>query len=192
MDLPLMSSPEFAASLDVLTKALDPALFTDANLFSLFICRMVNLSLEHGNTDASCYAYVHVGTIAGPRFGNYQAGFRFGRLGHDLVERRGLERFRARTYSCFGVYIIPWTQHLRTGQALIRRAFDAASAVGDLTYVAYSRHDLIGNLLAAGEPLVDVQREAEQGLEFAQRTGFALSIDVIAAQLALVHTLRGL
>jgi PAS domain S-box-containing protein len=192
MDLPVMSNAEFVASLDVLTKALDPALFTDANLFSLFICRMVNLSLEHGNTDASCYAYVHLGTVAGPRFGNYQAGFRFGRLGYDLVERPGLERFRARTYSCFGVYIIPWTQHLRAAQALIRRALDAASAVGDLTYVAYSRHDLIGNFLAAGEPLVDVQREAEQGLEFAQKAHFGYAIDVITAQLALLRTLRGL
>src|SRR5262249_50249094 len=86
---------------------------------------------------------------------------------------------------------IPWTQHLRTGQALIRRAFDAASAVGDLTYVAYSRHDLIGNLLAAGEPLTEVQREAEQGHEFARKAGFRLAIDVITAQAALVRTLRG-
>jgi predicted ATPase/transcriptional regulator with GAF, ATPase, and Fis domain len=192
MDLPLMTDPEIVATLDVLTKALDPALFTDANLFSLFICRMVNLSLEHGNTDASCYAYVHVGTIAGPRFGNYKSGARFGQLGFDLVEQRGLDRFRARTYSCFGVYIIPWTKHLRTGHALIRRAFDAATAVGDLTYVAYSRHDLIGSLLASGEPLVDVQREAEQGLEFARRARFGYAVDVIMAQLALVRTLRGL
>ena len=29
-----------------------PALFTDRNLLSLVICRMVNLSLEHGNSDA--------------------------------------------------------------------------------------------------------------------------------------------
>ena len=27
--------------------------------------------------------------IAGPRFGDYQAGFRFGQLGYDLVEQRG-------------------------------------------------------------------------------------------------------
>jgi PAS domain S-box-containing protein len=192
IDLPLMSHPEFVASLDVLTKALDPALFTDANLFSLLICRMVNLSLEHGNTDASAYAYVHVGTVAGPRYGDYQAGFRFGRLGYDLVERGGFEKFRARTCSCFGVYIIPWTQHLRAGQALIRRAFDAANAVGDLTYVAYARHDLIGNLLAAGESLADIQREAEDGLEFATTAGFRLAIDVLTTQLALVRTLRGL
>ena len=43
-------------------------------------------------------AYVMLGMVAGPRFGDYQAGFRFGQLGYDLVERRGLKRFQARTY----------------------------------------------------------------------------------------------
>ena len=39
--------------------------------------------------------------VAGPRFGNYQAGFRFGKLGYDLVEKRGLHRYQARTYMSF-------------------------------------------------------------------------------------------
>jgi hypothetical protein len=36
--------------------------------------------------------------IAGSRFGNYKGGFRFGRLGYELVEKRGLTRYQARTY----------------------------------------------------------------------------------------------
>jgi len=30
---------------------------------------MANLSLEHGNSDGSCYAYVWLGVILGPYFG---------------------------------------------------------------------------------------------------------------------------
>ena len=58
------------------------------------VARMVNLSLEHGNSDGSCFAYVELGWFVIPRFGDYQAAFRFGKLGLDLVEKRGLERFR--------------------------------------------------------------------------------------------------
>src|SRR5262249_15230113 len=150
IDLPLMSKPEYMGAVEVLTKTLSPALFTDANLFSLILWRVVNLSLEHGNTDASCYAYVHLGADAGPRFGNHRAGFRFGRLGYDLVERRGLRRFQARTYLGFAVLIVSWTKHWRVARDLIRDAFGAANTVGDLVYAAYSWHNLIGNLLAAG------------------------------------------
>ena len=192
IDLPLMREPESVATLDVLTGGLTAAVFTDAQLMSLIICRMVNLSLEHGNTDASCHAYVWLGTIAGPRFRQYKAGFRFGQLGYDLVERRGMERFRARTCLSFGVLIMPWTKHLPTCQDLIRRTFDMANAAGDLTYAAYSCDNLIANLLATGEPLGDVQREAERGLEFAKKARFALVIDVITTQLGLIRTLRGM
>src|SRR5262249_54348285 len=121
VDLPLMSDPDVLDTLDVLAELVTPALFTDKNLLSLVICRMVTLSLQHGNSDGSCFAYVWFAIIAGPRFSNYKAGARFGRLGYDLVEKRGLKRFQARTYMLFGDVVLPWTRHVRTGRDLVRR-----------------------------------------------------------------------
>jgi predicted ATPase len=192
VDLPLMTNPALLDTLDVLAELVPPALFTDENFLSLVICRMVNVSLQHGNSDGSCFAYVWFAIIAGPRFSNYKAGARFGQLGYDLVEKRGLKRFQARTYMSFGNIVLPWTKHVRTGRDLVRRAFDAAYRVGDLTFAAYSRSQLITNLLSAGDLLADVQREAENGLEFAQKVRFGLVADQITAHLGLVRTLRGL
>jgi PAS domain S-box-containing protein len=192
VDLPLMSNPEVRATLDVLTEVVTPALFTDENLLSLVICRMVNLSLEHGNSDGSCFAYVWLGMILGPHFGDYRAGFRFGRLGYDLVEKRGLHRYQARAYMSFGNLVMPWTRHIQTGRDLVRRAFDTANKIGDLTFAAYSCNNLNTNLIATGEPLGDAQREAENGLDFARKARFGLVIDIITAQLGLIRTLRGL
>jgi PAS domain S-box-containing protein len=191
IELPLMSDPPSLATLDVLTKIGPPAFYTDANLLALVTCRAVNLSLERGNCDASCVAYAYLGIIAGPRFGDYQAAYRFGRLGHDLVER-GLMRFQARVYMDFGNVVLPWTRHVRAGRDLVRRAFEAATKVGDLTYAAYCGNELNTNLLAAGDPLAEVEREAERGLAFAQNARFGFVVDTIATQLGLIRTLRGL
>jgi PAS domain S-box-containing protein len=192
IELPLMSDPSSLATLDVLTKLGPPSLQTDANLFSLVTCRAVNLSLEGGNCDGSCFAYVRFGMVAGPRFGDYHAGFRFGRLGHDLVEQHGLTRFQARTYMSFGSFVLPWTRHVRAGRDFLHRALQAANKMGDLNYVAYSGDHLARNLLAAGDSLVDVQRETENALAFAQKTRFGFVIDITATQLGLIRTLRGL
>ena len=192
VELPFMTDPASLATLDVLTKLSPPALYTDANLLSLAICKAVNFSLEHGNSDGSCVAYVMLGMIAGPRFGNYEAGFQFGRLAYELVERRGLQRFRARTYMYFANAIMPWTRHVKAGRDVVRRAFDAANKSGDLPYAAYICNNLNTNLLAAGDPLVEVQREAENGLEFAEKTRSHHAIDHITVQLRLIRTLRGL
>ena len=59
-------------------------------------------------------------------------------------------------------------------------------------FAAYSCNNLNTNLLAAGDPLAEVQREAENGLEFAQKARFGLVIDIITPQLGLIRTLRGL
>jgi len=192
VDSPLMSDPESLATVDVLTKVVVPAFFTDRNLDSLAICRAVNLSLERGNCGASCLAYVTFGRIAGPRFGDYQAAFRFGQLGYELVERRGLKRFQAGTYLYFAAWIARWMKHVRTSSDLQRRAFEAANQIGDLTYAAYATVNLNSDLLVAGNPLTEVERETELSSAFAQKARFGIVSDVTTAQLALIRTLRGL
>src|SRR5215475_4295212 len=189
--LPLASDPASLATFDVLIRLGAPARFTDINLYSLAACRGVNLSLEHGNCDASCVAYIRVGMLAGPSFGDYEAGYRFAQLGYELCERRGLKRFQATTYQIFGL-VQPWTKHVKNGRDLLRRAARSAHQIGDLTIAAYSGSQLVTHMLAAGDPLIEVQREAERSLAFVQRTRMGWAADVVATQLALVKTLRGL
>jgi PAS domain S-box-containing protein len=122
----------------------------------------------------------------------YQAGFRFGKLGLDLVEKRGLDRFRARVYLVFAVHVAHWTQPLATSRTFLRRAFEAAKEAGDLSYAAYSCIDLAANLFASGAPLDQVEREAEIGIKFAQDVGFGLADNNLTVQFRLVRMLRGL
>jgi PAS domain S-box-containing protein len=191
IDMRLMTDPASLATMDVLTKVMPAALFTDANLWVLVISRAVNLSLEHGNCDGSSAAYVRLGMMAGARFGHYKVGFQFGQLGYDLVERRRLMRFRARTYMHFGNVILPMARHLRAGREFLRRGLEAAKNTGDLICEGYCYTHTTTNLLVAGDPLADVQHEAETSLRFAQKAQFGFAIDVSATQLALIRMLRG-
>jgi PAS domain S-box-containing protein len=190
IDLPLINDATAIASLNVLSRLVP--MFTDPNLLSLDICHAVALGLEHGHGDGSCVAYVLLGMLAGSHFGDYQAGYRFARLGYELIEQRGLRRLQAPTYLPFGDRVMPWTQPIRACRDLLHRAFDAASKGGPFTFVVFSFDGLTTNLLAAGDPLQDVQRQAENGLEFAQKARFGLVCDLNAPQLALVRMLRGL
>jgi PAS domain S-box-containing protein len=191
IDLPLMEDAASLVILNTLCKLIAPALQTDANLACLTICKAVSLSMEHGNCDASCVLYANVGRVAGRRFGDYQVGYRFGRLGCELVDRRGLRRFEASTYLCFSMFVVRWMRPVRECRELLQRAFVAANRVGDLPYGAYVGNGLISDMLFIGEPLPEVQGEAEHGLAHAQKVRFGLVIDFISTQLALIRTLRG-
>jgi len=192
IDLPLLADNERRATLDVLTAVLPPAFFSDENLVCLVLCRMANLSLAHGNCDASSIGYAYLGMVAGPVFGDYGAGYQFGKLGLALVDQRGLQRFRPRVYMCFAYHVMPWTQPIRDGLPLLRRAFDAATLAGDLTYTGFSSCCLVTTLLAAGDPLADVERDARERLAVVQAARFGLIVDIIRSQLQLIRTLRGL
>jgi PAS domain S-box-containing protein len=192
VDLPMMTDPASLATLDVLTKVFAAAMYTEANLACLVICRAVNLSLERGNSDGSTFAYVMLGAIAGARFGDYKGGFRLGRLGYELVEQRRLRGSQARVYNQFGTHVLPWTRHFKDCRDLLRRAFEVANKNGDLTFSAYSCHALTTNLLAVGDPLPEVRRQAEHGFAFADKARFRVVIDLITIQLRLLRTLCGL
>ncbi|MBP0620994.1 AAA family ATPase [Cupriavidus sp. LEh25] len=190
--LPLITDPDVLDTLDVFTEAVTTSNLFDANLSSLVVCRMVTLSLEHGNCDASCFAYVWMALVAGPRFDNFRDGFRFAQLGYDLVEKRGLVRYQARTYLCVGALVLPWTRHPASGRELIRRAFDAAWRLGDLTFAGYSWSTSVTICLAVGDPLADVQKKAEDGLAFSRMARVRLVTAACSAHLGLVRSLRGL
>lgn len=190
--VPDLDDAEREATLNVLVAVLPPAFFSNENLVCLVLCRIANLSIKHGNADASALGYAYLGMMLGPYFGQYEAGYRFGELGYQLVEAGRGERFRARVTMCFAYHVMPWTRHLRNGLPLLRRAFDEARDAGDVTYMGFSSCTLVTTLLAGGFPLRGVQAEAEGKLALVQRVHFGLIATIIATQLQLVRALRGL
>lgn len=192
LDLPNMADPIACAAIDVLTSLVTPALFTDEKLRCRIICRMGNLCLAHGNSDASCYVYAAVGNVVSLYFGNYELGFRFGELGVELAASPGMERLRARVYLAFSNLAKPSPRHFRNGRPIAQYTFEAAQQAGDVTYAVISRNNLVTQLLAAGAPLSDVEREAEVGLNFARGAGFGLVEALITAQIRFIRMLRGL
>jgi len=192
VELPLISDPEVLDTLEVFSDAVTPSFFFDEHLSSLVVCRLVGLSLEYGNCDASCYGYAWLGFLAGPRFGNLGDGYRFGQLGIDLIEKRGLTRYRARTYLSVGALVMPWTKHPASGQELVRRASDAFYRAGELAFVGYCFTTSFALSLAVGAPLEGVQAEVERGLAFSRKAHLSIVSGVLSTQLGLTRTLRGL
>jgi len=193
LDLPRMSDANCRATMDVLAGLLGPAYSLSPNLLVLAVLHMTRLSVERGNADASAIAYAFLGgMILGPRFGRHREGFGFAQLGVDLVEKRGFDRFRSRVLVVFAVSVVPWIRHLGESRVICERAFRACLDAGDVAYAAYSAFVAVITRLEAGDPLEDVQRDAEKALDFARRARFAVVAEYVETQLALIRTLRGL
>ena len=135
VDLPPMADPVGARPWTSSPARVAPALFTDENLRCLVIGRMANLSLEHGNSDASCLAYALLGTVLGPDSATTRRGIGFGKLGLDLVRKARVGPLQG---SCLPV---ARESHHPLDDAMTRRPrvraarLNAAKQAGDLNYV---------------------------------------------------------
>ena len=192
IDLPLMEDAGTQATMDVLTKVTPSAQTTDKNLNRLLLAYVVNLSMEYGNSAASCVGYVLIGRVLAEDFGNYPAALRFGQLSLNLVDERGLDAFKARVYVNFGTSISHFSQHFRFGRALLLRASEEANKIGDLPYIGYCHLHIITNRMVSGELLHEVERQAMDGLDFARKTGSGFVGALVLGHLCLIRNLRGL
>jgi len=191
IDLPLMTDPEPGAAMRLLSDLLDAAYFTDFQLCCLHLCRMVNVSVQHGTSGASAHVCGWLGTILGPVFHRYREGYRFAKLASDLVEKHGFISYKAKIYLSMGAVAL-WTQPIASAIDFIRAGFRTATETGDPTTGCYSLYRVVTCLLLRNDPLEVVWRESERGLDFARKARwYGHVVDSIASQQRFIATMQG-
>ena len=191
LELPPRKDLELCAAEDILAVLFGAALSTDRNLSLLVYCQMVNISLVHGNSDASALAYAYFGMSLGPVFGRYPEGYRFGKLGYDLMERRRSLAYRAKISFIFGDNTLYWTHHLKHCLPYLGVAFQTAVETGDVTIACYCCNHLVIDRLILGHPLDDVFEESERRVSFTRRARYDASTQSIIGIQRLIQSLRG-
>jgi len=190
IDLPHTPDEEVQAAMGVLSVLFAPAINTDLNLIFLHLCKMINLSLRHGSTDAAASGYVWFGVFLGPVFHRYADGYDFGRLACEIVEKDNLIAYRAKTYFAMEICAL-WTQPIATGLRHLQSAFHAGVETGDITVACYSCNHVVTDLILRGDPLEDVWNETLRRLDFVRKAKFRDVVDVILTQQRFILNMQG-
>jgi PAS domain S-box-containing protein len=190
IDLPLMTDPDQLAAASVLSVLFVPAYLSDFNLVCLQTCRLVKLSLQHGPSGASTYAYASWMVGPGWAFRRYDEAYRFARLACELVERHGFIASQARVYASTAA-AAPWTQPVTTAIELNQKSIRAATAMGDFAFACFAKSMSVPNLLLRTDPLDELWRTAAMELEFVRKVQFSDLADTILSQQRFIAMLQG-
>jgi PAS domain S-box-containing protein len=190
IDLPLITDPEVQAAMQVCAALAGPATFTDFQLFCLLACRMVNVSIPHGMSGASAYAYACLGSVLGVNFHRYREGYRMARLACDLVEKHAFIAYDTKISHAMGLTAF-WTEPITSVIELRRATTRTATERGDLTFACYGMHQTITHLLTRNDPLDAVWRESEMALDFARTAKFRDVVDLIGSQQRFIASMQG-
>ena len=190
IDLPLMTDTELQAAMQLLSILTPPAYFTDLQLFCLLVCRMVNLSMQHGTSGASAHAFGVFGHILGPNFRRYGEGYRFAKLACDLVEKHGFIAYHAKVYHAMAL-AAQWTQPITTVIDLMRATARTAIEAGDWTFACYSMCQSVHGVYLRNDSLDAVWRESEMALGFVRKAGFRDMAEAIVSKQRFIATMQG-
>lgn len=192
LGLPLMTDPQMRAALGILAVLFGPSHSVDPNLPFVVYANMVEISLLHGNTDASALGYAYFGMALGPKFGRYREGYAFGKLGYDLAEKHGFLAYKSKLNLIFGDCIAPFSKPLQGALDYLDVAFRTAVETGDLTFACYCCNHIVFDRLLLGEPLGDVYRESLRRYEFARKANFDASCRIITDIQLYILAMRGM
>ncbi|HBL10476.1 MAG TPA: hypothetical protein DD379_03515, partial [Cyanobacteria bacterium UBA11162] len=165
INAPEMTNPEIRACMRLLRDMTGPAFFTDQDLAALTALKMVNLSIEHGNSEVSAHGYSFWGLIVGPRLVDYEAGYEFGQLAVRLTEQFNNVNLACRVFTAFGGLISPWRSHIKESILILRKGYLAGVETGDV-YGTYSSYNLILQRIIIADNLSSILEESNKHLDF--------------------------
>jgi PAS domain S-box-containing protein len=157
VNLPRMTAAHWRAVMRILSLNTSSCMAGMPELFSLIVSKMINLSIEHGSTEQSPFAYANYGVILGGAM-EIEAAYQFGQLAIQGLERLKAQMVnRARTFEIVYVFINPWKEHLSAICLHLKEVYQFAIEEGDLEYVGYTAVAHSAYTYLSGQPLVEVE-----------------------------------
>ncbi|HEY9674519.1 MAG TPA: AAA family ATPase [Waterburya sp.] len=165
INVPRLKKLEIKTCIKILINITGPAYFTDQDLLALASLKVVNLSIEHGNSEESAYAYAFWGLIAGARFADYEVGYEFGQLAMKLNEQFNNINLACKIFNMFGGLTSPWRSHLKESIPILRNGYLAGVETGNI-YVSYNSYNLIVQRIIAADNFSSILEESDKHFDF--------------------------
>ncbi|ACC82463.1 trifunctional serine/threonine-protein kinase/ATP-binding protein/sensor histidine kinase [Nostoc punctiforme] len=137
INLPLMSDPNKIAAMRILMGVLPAAFQTAPAMMPIIVCKMVNLSLNYGNTAVSGYGYSLYGLLLCGVQGEINSGYEFGKLASSLVSQFNAEELKAKILTVVSAHVMHWKEHVRETLTSSMSGYASGLETGDLEYAGY-------------------------------------------------------
>ena len=157
VNLPNMTDPNKLAAIRILSSAASAAYLCAPKLMPLLVFERVNLSVRHGNTALSAFAYAWYGLILCGIVMDIEAGYQFGQLALQLLERFNATDLRAKTVFMTYAFVTHWRDRITDTMSPLLTAYQSGLETGDLEYASWSALIHSYNRYYTGQNLTEVE-----------------------------------
>ena len=159
VDLPMMTDGEKIATIQI-AKSIVPATFmSNPSLLPLLISLSVKLSLQHGNTSVSAYAYVCYGLICCNLLQDVDTGVKFGQLGLNVISKFDDKITKPEILATLATFVLHRKSHIQETLPLLREGYATALEAGNLEFAGYDVHVFCLHAFLGGQSLATLEPE---------------------------------
>ncbi|KAI8588854.1 hypothetical protein BDZ88DRAFT_475825 [Geranomyces variabilis] len=149
-------------AMEMMSSLIPPVYFGQPSLLPAMILTMVKLSVDHGNSEPGCYAYVLFGLLLCGAWDEMKTGHLWGKLGLSLVNRHWPScAIKCQVYKVFASHIQPWNEPLRMCNPNFRVALQVGISTFNSEYSGYAAVEEIQYSLFAGVNLGELDERCE-------------------------------
>jgi len=139
LNLPELDDPSKLAAMLLMREAMNGAFFVGSNLLFTISMKMVEITIEYGNSPHAAVAYIYQAAfMLTGRKRDFPNAHRFGQLAWRLNEERyHVKPYEAIILDCLGGFISHHTQNIPTALTQLERGYYVALENGMYTWVGY-------------------------------------------------------
>lgn len=190
--LPEASDLEKLAAIRLLTRITSASYVARPALFPLVPMKGVTLSVTHGNTAASTYAYACYGIILAGVVGDVPGANSIGELAVRLVDRFNAKEFEARTRYIVACYVRHWSHSSMETWEQFLPIYRTGLETGDLEFSGWALMMGFFHGLFSGRPLDEMRDEADRAVASITRVQQKTALGYVLAGRSAVRALMGL
>lgn len=140
-------------------------------LFALLVCKMVQLSVERGNTPTTPFAYATFGILLSGLIGDTEMANRYANIAYTLIDKLNAQDIEVRTKYVTKTFVEIWAKPLNESVLALRENFQLALTRGDFEYAAMSAMMEKVHCFYMGQNLSELAKSTASYLDMIKETG---------------------
>lgn len=164
-NLPEMTDINKLVAMGILLKSAPLAYHVAPALLAQFPFTMIHLCIQYGNSPQATSGYAVYGLLLCGPFGEIEAGYRFGQLALNLLDRFDSKELKSYVYVVFNAHIRHWKEHGKETLAPMLEGIKSGLETGDLEDVGYNSIYYCEHIFFTGQPLEFVEQKQAQYLD---------------------------
>ncbi|BAY79794.1 serine/threonine protein kinase with two-component sensor domain (plasmid) [Nostoc linckia NIES-25] len=159
INLPLMTDIKKLAAARILNSIGTATYQAAPEIFPLVICKLVNLSINYGNSPFSSYGYACYSILVNEKLQDIDLAYQSSKLALKLAEHFNIPEMKASAFMVAGCSTIFGKTHLRETLPILWESYQSAMESGNLEFVGYAALTKCQNSYLAGHELSVLQEE---------------------------------